>query len=159
MKKLTLITLVLSLILSACLLCSCSMPTQAADTAGSNPQGNPGGAPPSDTNAFVIGGDPGYMTPANDMRAQQPTLTEGAEIIEVYIPSASVTQSIRPLFDYGGGVIKSEKQNGEEPVKTYPVTVEFQGDMIKINYYVESGSDVAQRSIVTGKDNVIIYMK
>ena len=86
-------------------------------------------------------------------------LIDGREIIEVYIPSASVTQSIRPLFDYGNGVIRSERPGGDQSATAYPVTVEFHGDFVKVNYYVATETSVAQRSLITGKDNVIIYLK
>ena len=134
MKKITVILLSAVLILTACLLCSCDIPIQAAD---SETLRGPAAEPAEDI-AEVIG---------------------GREIVEVYIPSAAVTSSIRPLYDYGGGVIRSEKLNGEEPAKTYPVTVEFHGDLVTVNYYVATESGAAQRSVLTGKDNVIIYLK
>ena len=139
MKKITVIILSAVLVLTACLLCSCEVPTQAADSTtfriDDRPNDIPGGEP-----AENIGG-----------------LLSGREIIEVYVSTAN--RSILPLLDYGNGVIRSEKLNGETPVNTYPVTVEFHGDYVTVNYYVEAGSGAAQRSLLTGKDNVVIYYK
>ena len=134
MKKLTVILLSAVLLLTACVLSSCDMPIQAADSETLRGAA----AEPAEDIANVIG---------------------GREIIEVYIPSAPVTQSIRPLYDFGNGVIRSEKLYGETPVNTYPVTVEFHGDLVTVNYYVAAESGAVQRSVLTGKDNVIIYFK
>lgn len=135
MKKLTVILLSAILLLTACCLSSCDLPIEAADSE-------------------TLRADPG-AAPAEQIA----DLTDGREIIEVYIPSASVTQSIRPLFDYGNGVIRSERPGGDRSATAYPVTVEFHGDFVKVNYYVATETSVAQRSLITGKDNVIIYLK
>lgn len=134
MKRITVILLCAVLVLTACVLCACDMPIQAADSETLRGAA----AEPVEDIANVIG---------------------GREIIEVKILEGSYPYPILPLLDYGNGVIRNEKLSGETPVNTYPVTVEFHGDYVTVNYYVEAGSGVSQRSILTGKDNVVIYMK
>ena len=138
MKKITVIITAAVLVLTACLLCSCELPTQAADSTTFRIDDRPNDMP----------GDP-----AENISG----LLNGKEITEVYVSNAS--KAILPLFDYGNGVIRSEKLNGETPVNTYPVTVEFHGDYVTVNYYVEAGSGASPRSLLTGKDNVVIYYK
>lgn len=137
MKKITVIILSVLLAVTACLLCSCEVPTQAADSTTFRIDDRPNDMP----------GDP-----AENIADQ----LNGREITEVYVSNAS--KAILPLFDYGNGVIRSEKLSGE-PVNTYPVTVEFHGDYVTVNYYVEAGSGASPRSLLTGKDNVVIYYK
>ena len=139
MKKITVILLSASLILTACLFCSCEMPTEAADSMTFRIDDRPNDAPVGE--------------PVENLS----WLLDGKEIIQVKILEGSCSSQIFPLFDYGNGVIRIEKLSEETPVNTYPVTVEFHDDYLTVNYYVEAESGVLQRSLLTGKDNIVIY--
>lgn len=133
MKKINILISVMLVIMTV-LLCSCAY------------------APTVDDTTKKAGETPSSYEPTSSA----PDL-KSKEIIEVYIPGAEGRTSILPLFDYGDGYLRSEKTSGT-PRATYPVTVEFDGDYVTVHYYVEKSSGGAvQRSLVTGKDNVIIY--
>lgn len=134
MKKINILISVMLVIMTA-LLCSCAYAPVVDDTTK-----NPGETPSSY--------EPASSAP--DMKDKQ--------ITEVSILDGTGKTIILPLFDYGDGYLRSDKAGGT-PQKTYPVTVEFDGDYVTVHYYVESkhGGALIQRSLVTGKNNVIIY--
>ena len=132
MKKSNVIISVM-LILLAALFCSCAYAPEQTDT--------------TRTPEASVSGDQSASAP--DIKDKQ--------ITEVSILDGTGKTSILPLFDYGDGYLRSDKAGGT-PVKTYPVTVEYDGDYVTVHYYVEKSTGGAvQRSLVTGKDNVIIY--
>ncbi|MBQ7700320.1 MAG: hypothetical protein IJT49_08275 [Clostridia bacterium] len=141
MKKITAIILSAVLVLTACLLCSCDMPIQAADSTtfrtDDRPNDIPGGEP-----AENIGG-----------------LLSGREITEVDISVGNQGNVIFPVFEYDNGYLGMGKPQDSTLVKTYPITVEFHGDFIMVNYYVATDTSAVQKSVLTSQDNVIIYYK
>ncbi len=133
MKKSNVIISVILILLSV-LLSSCAYAPEQTDT--------------TRTPEASVNGDQSASAP--DMKDKQ--------ITEVSILDGTGKTIILPLFDYGDGYLRSDKAGGT-PQKTYPVTVEFDGDYVTVHYYVESkhGGALIQRSLVTGKNNVIIY--
>ena len=81
------------------------------------------------------------------------------EIVKVYIFAGSYPDDIYPCYDFGNGNIRNTKGSNDTPVKTYPISVDFHGDFVEVNYYVNMGSYVYQQTVLTGKDNVAIYMQ
>ncbi len=142
MKKITVILLSAALILTACLFCSCDAPAQTADSG-----------------TFVTDDRPNGMPPVGEPAENIGNLIDGKEITQVYVSLGNNGDTIYPLYEYEGGGLNTYKHPENTPVKTYPITVEFRGDFVTVNYYVVTDSGAASRSVLTGKDNVIIYLK
>ena len=139
MKRISIFISVILIILTAALFCSCAY------------------APVTETDRPLPEVTADNAQSGNGTSAASAPDMKNKEIIEVYIPQAAGRTSILPLFDYGDGYLRSDKAGGT-PRTTYPVTVEYDGDFVTVHYYVEKSTGGAvQRSLVTGKDNVIIY--